>query len=761
MWVRSSWGVSLFAASLLLSMVTAQVAKQPKSSSPWLTLSGDAPMVIAKGGFSGLFPESSSNAYAFAYIAGSPDTVSWCDVRLTKDGVGICLPEIIMDNCTDATYAFPDGKNTYIVNGVSTTGWFSVDYTMKNLSQVFLKQEVLSRTFRFDGTFHILSVEDVETQVKPPSFWLNIQHDMFYRQHNLSMRSYLISLSKRIIIDYVSSPEVAFLTSISSRFKKSKMKLVFRFLEETTIEPSTNQTYGSLLKNLTFVKTFASGILVPKDYIWPVTSDLYLQPHTSLVSDAHKVGLEVFASDFANDAVLSYNYSYDPLAEYLSFADNGVFSVDGVLTDFPITASEAIGCFAHVDKNSSANVKPVVLSHNGASGVFPGSTDLAYQQAVDDGADIIDCSVQVTQDGTLICMSSINLMDDTTVTRSPLNTRSSIIPEIQTGLGIYTFNLTWDEIQKNLKPAISNPELAYNLVRNPRFKNAGKFMTLSDFLAFAKRNKALSGALINIEHAAFLAEKLNYSITDAVISALKDSGFTNQTDQEVLIQSSSSAVLMKMKQKTKCKLVYMVDESIRDADASSIADIKHFADTVSVQKQSVYPQSLEFITGETKLVQKLQSAGLSVYVYVLRNEFVSQAWDFFSDPVVEINNYVQGAGVDGIITDFPVTAVAYKRNTCSKLGDDAPGYMRPVQVGGLLQIIDPQAQPPALAPMPVLEVSDVVEAPLPPASLKPLSQTNEQNAVAPAAQPSAGPRCTAAFNLLVSLLMLIGALLFI
>jgi glycerophosphoryl diester phosphodiesterase len=118
---------------------------------------------------------------------------------------------------------------------------------------------------------------------------------------------------------------------------------VFRFLDERSIEPSTNQTYGSMLKNLTFVKTFASGILVPKTYIWPVTPNNYLEPYTSVVTDAHKAGLEIYAADFANDNSLSYNYSYDPLAEVLSFVDNGAFAVDGVLSDFPITPSEAIG----------------------------------------------------------------------------------------------------------------------------------------------------------------------------------------------------------------------------------------------------------------------------------------------------------------------------------------------------------------------------------------------------------------------------------
>lgn len=169
-----------------------------------------------------------------------------------------------------------------------------------------------------------------------------LQHDSFYSQFNLSMRNYIISVSKHVVVNYISSPEVSFLTSILGRIS-NKTKLVFRFLDESTLEPSTNQTYDSLLKNLTFVKTFASGILVPKSYIWPNSPDNYLQPYTSVVDDAHKAGLEIYAADFANDFLLSYNHSYDPLAEYLSFIDNDVFSVDGVLTDFPVTASEAIG----------------------------------------------------------------------------------------------------------------------------------------------------------------------------------------------------------------------------------------------------------------------------------------------------------------------------------------------------------------------------------------------------------------------------------
>lgn len=159
----------------------------------------------------------------------------------------------------------------------------------------------------------------------------------------MSMQSFVVSVSRRVIIDYISSPEVGFLKSIAARFKASKTKLIFRFLEPDVTEPSTNRTYAALLKNLTFIKTFASGILIPKYYIWPTDTSQYLLPHTSVVLDAHGEGLEVYASDFENDVLLSYNYSYDPLAESLSYINNGDFSVDGMVTGFPITPSQAVG----------------------------------------------------------------------------------------------------------------------------------------------------------------------------------------------------------------------------------------------------------------------------------------------------------------------------------------------------------------------------------------------------------------------------------
>ncbi|RLM73435.1 glycerophosphodiester phosphodiesterase GDPDL3-like [Panicum miliaceum] len=699
-------------ASLVLLWLGVAAAQEATS---WKTLSGKAPTIVAKGGFSGLFPDSSEDAYGFVQYASSPDTILYCDVRLTKDELGICLPDIKMDNCTDVAGIYAQGQKSYLVNGVPTSGWFSVDYNITELERVTLVRSISSRTPRFDSNSNpILAVEDVRSKFKPPGIWLNVQHDRFYRQFNLSMRNYIISVSKRVVINYISSPEVTFLTSVHGRVI-NKTKLVFRFLDESTLEPSMNKTYGSILKNLTFVKKFASGILVPKSYIWPTSSDNYLQPYTSVVDDAHKAGLEIYAADFANDFMLSYNHSYDPLAEYLSFIDNGAFSVDGLLSDFPVTPSEAIGCFANLNKSKTDHGKPLIISHNGASGDYPGCTDLAYQKAVDDGADVIDCPVQVTKDGVLVCMSSVNLMDDTTVARSQFASQTAVIKDIQSVRGVFTFNLTWDDIVKNLKPKISTPFTTYRLDRNPRYRNAGNFMRLSDFLDFTK-DKDLSGIMISIEHAAFVAEELGFDIVDTVIKALGDAGYNNQTAQKVMIQSTNSSVLEKFKQQTKYDLVYMINEEVRDAAPSSLTDIKKFASAVSVDTGSIFPESHHFTMYKTNLVQKLQNAGLSVYVYTLMNEFVSQAYDFFSDATVQINWYVTAAGVDGLITEFPATARRYKLNNCMNMGNSTPVFMEPSRAGDLMQtIMTKSVQPPALAPMPPLTDSDVAEPPLPPA----------------------------------------------
>ncbi|AEE34580.1 Glycerophosphodiester phosphodiesterase GDPDL1 [Arabidopsis thaliana] len=735
--IRSS--TLLFCGVVLIHLFAAQIDAQ-RSTSRWQTLNGescshfisffcalfprkqenlcDAPLVIARGGFSGLYPDSSIAAYQLATLTSVADVVLWCDLQLTKDGLGICFPDLNLANASTIDRVYPNREKSYSVNGVTTKGWFPNDFSLTELQNFLLIRGILSRTDRFDGNGYLIStIEDVVTTLNREGFWLNVQHDAFYEQQNLSMSSFLLSVSRTVSIDFISSPEVNFFKKITGSFGRNGPTFVFQFLGKEDFEPTTNRTYGSILSNLTFVKTFASGILVPKSYILPLDDEQYLVPHTSLVQDAHKAGLQVYVSGFANDVDIAYNYSSDPVSEYLSFVDNGDFSVDGVLSDFPITASAAVDCFSHIGRNATKQVDFLVISKDGASGDYPGCTDLAYEKAIKDGADVIDCSVQMSSDGVPFCLRSIDLRNSIAALQNTFSNRSTSVPEISSVPGIFTFSLTWPEIQ-SLTPAISNPFRVYRIFRNPREKNSGKLISLSQFLDLAKTYTSLSGVLISVENAAYLREKQGLDVVQAVLDTLTEAGYSNgTTTTKVMIQSTNSSVLVDFKKQSKYETVYKIEETIGNIRDSAIEDIKKFANAVVINKDSVFPNSDSFLTGQTNVVERLQKSQLPVYVELFRNEFVSQAYDFFSDATVEINAYIYGAGINGTITEFPFTAARYKRNRC--LGrEEVPPYMLPVNPGGLLNVMSPLSLPPAQAPNQDFIEADVTEPPLSPVIAK-------------------------------------------
>lgn len=89
--------------------------------------------MIARGGFSGIFPDSSVAAYKLALNKSASNVVVWCDLQLTKDEVGICFPDLKLDNATDISLVYSNRARVYPVNGVPTRGWFSVDYNFTEL----------------------------------------------------------------------------------------------------------------------------------------------------------------------------------------------------------------------------------------------------------------------------------------------------------------------------------------------------------------------------------------------------------------------------------------------------------------------------------------------------------------------------------------------------------------------------------------------------------------------------------------------------
>ncbi|RDX71362.1 Glycerophosphodiester phosphodiesterase GDPDL7, partial [Mucuna pruriens] len=696
---------SLFLISLLLHSIVAQNPAHPNlptAQAPvqkWSTLNGNEPLVIARGGFTGLFPEGSPDGITLSQDI----SIFLCNLQLAKDGGAFCVSGTTLDNATTIELIDPKGK-TYNVDGREVQGHFAVDYTGAQIDQnVSMTQAIFSRPSFYDGASPVLNVDALLSGKSPPRFWLNVQNAAFYTQHGVQVVDIVIELLKAYRIDFVSASDIGFLKSISGKSNEAT-KVIFKLLNANYIEPDTKQTYGSIVKNLATIKSFASGIMVPKEYIWPVKPDKYLGPPTTLVADAHKSGLEIYASGFANDFFSSYNYNYDPTAEYLQFFDNGD-CVDGVVTDFPATASNAIACFAH--NNTLPKREPaLIITNNGACGVYPGSTDLAYQKAIDDGADIIDCSVQMTKDKIAFCLNSVDLAADTTV-MTKFMPRSSKVPQLQPKSGIFTFDLTWSEIQ-TLKPQMVTKGTDFH--RNPADKNSGKFFTLAEFLELAKA-KAVTGILVNIQNAAYLASKKSLDIVGAVSTALSNASFDKQTTQQVLIQSDDSSVLSKFKDIPSYKRVLLLNDKIDDVPKQTAEEIKKLADAVNLPKTSIIKASDSLLIGVTKVVQQLKEVNLTVFVHTLKNEYTTLAFDYWSDPNVEIATYIQTAKVDGIVTEFPGTASRYMRSPCSDPNNEFT--ILPAKPGELLSTVPDELKPPAEAPTAPLQVADVVDPPLP------------------------------------------------
>ncbi|XP_047938373.1 glycerophosphodiester phosphodiesterase GDPDL6-like [Salvia hispanica] len=693
-------GHLLLCILLFLTIEVKDGAKLPvvEKQKKFMTLSGGEPEVVALGGYSGFFPSSTLSAYDFSLDISMPGTIQYCNVHFSKDNVGYCVAQINLMNTTNIEEFDLKGLKTYKIYGQEVHGYFGLDYPANVLFEnVTTRQNIFSRSGVYDGAPLVAPFQLFEDRNKTPArVWLHIENEMFYSDHKISAASYLETELPRLP-EFLSSPEIGFLKSMGAKAAKSKTKLILTFLGLDDVEPTTKKPYGSLIKDLAMIKSFASGIVVPKEYIWPVDKNKMLQPATTLVQDAHKAGLSVYASSFANDRLWSYNFSYDPVQEYLEFTQNPEFSVDGVLSEFPSTASEAIACI-NLDKKAPRAVPTLIISHNGASGDYPGSTDLAYNKAVADGADVLDCSVQMSKDGVAFCSDRADLMKTTTAAAVFID-RSTNIKEIQSADGVFSFDLTWNEIQ-TLKPTIESffPELP----RNPAVKNNGKLMTLAEFLELAKA-ATVKGVFISIRNAAFLAGKKSLDIVGTVSSALSNSKFDKQTLQKVLVESDDTSVLDHFRNVPAYERVLYIKDAIGSVADQAVKEVKEHADAVHLRRNSIMVAENSFIANFTETIPAFHAANISVYVGILRNEYQNLALDYLSDPYVELAT-MTALQVDGFLTEYPYTASLFSRSTC--VNEGSAYVIMPVQPGMMF----PQeavAEPPQLSP------KDVVDPPLP------------------------------------------------
>ncbi|KAI3912319.1 hypothetical protein MKW98_023188 [Papaver atlanticum] len=313
------------------------------------------PYNIAHRGSNGEIPEETAAAYKRAIEEGA-DFIE-TDILSSKDGHLVCFHDLILDLTTDiaAHKEFADRKRTYTFEyaNVTVTGFFIVDFTLKELKSLRVKQRYGFRDQQYNGKYSIITFEEfisialdaprvvgIYPEIKDPIFinkhvkWGNTEkfEDKFLQ--TLQKYGYAGSyLSKKwmkqpVFIQCFAPTSLIYLSNMTNLPK------ILLIGDKSIPTQDTLQWYEEITSDsyLDFIKEYAVGIGPNKDTIVPVENNYLLTP-TDLVARAHSHNLQVHPYTYRNEnQFLHFNFHQDPYAEYEYWINE--IRVDGLFTDF-------------------------------------------------------------------------------------------------------------------------------------------------------------------------------------------------------------------------------------------------------------------------------------------------------------------------------------------------------------------------------------------------------------------------------------------
>jgi glycerophosphoryl diester phosphodiesterase len=311
------------------------------------------PYNIAHRGSNGEIPEETVAAYMRAIEEGA-DFIE-TDILSSKDGVLICFHDVTLDDITDIAEhkEFANRKRTYDVQGVNTTGYFTVDFTLEELKSLRVKQRYPFRDHQYNGKYQIITFEEYIAIALDASrvvgIYPEIKNPVLINQHvkwpgGKRFEDKFVEMLKKygykgsyLSKDWLKQP--AFVQSfaptsliyISNQTDLPKILLI----DDVTIPTQdTNQSYWEITSDAYFnyIKDYVVGIGPWKDTIVPVVNN-YLQTPTDLVARAHASNLQVHPYTFRDENMfLHFNFNQDPYDEYEYWLNK--MGVDGLFTDF-------------------------------------------------------------------------------------------------------------------------------------------------------------------------------------------------------------------------------------------------------------------------------------------------------------------------------------------------------------------------------------------------------------------------------------------
>ena len=358
---------------LLLLLLAAMNASNAHARAPKAAKAQDRdvrPLIIAHRGASGYRPEHTLAAYELGARMGAdfvePDLVS------TKDGVLVARHENEISGTTDVSERseYADRKTTKSIDGVALTGWFTEDFTLRELKGLRAKEripQIRPRNTLYDGRYEVPTFQEVISLTRrlsrelgrPIGIYPETKHPTYFQSIGLPLEAPLVAalernrLNRRTAKVFVQSFETANLKALDPQLAVPLVQL----LDAPNSVPfdvraaGGTTTYAQIATRagLERVGRYAAGVGPPKTYIVPRDAAGNSLEPTSFVDDAHDAGLLVHPYTFRNENTflpleLRRGTPPDParygdaFAEYEQFLGLGV---DGLFSDNADTAVEA------------------------------------------------------------------------------------------------------------------------------------------------------------------------------------------------------------------------------------------------------------------------------------------------------------------------------------------------------------------------------------------------------------------------------------
>jgi glycerophosphoryl diester phosphodiesterase len=275
------------------------------------------PLIIGHRGASAYRPEETLDSYRLA-IAQGADYIE-ADLVLTSDDALVARHENELSATTDVARhpEFADRKRTKTINGVTTTGWFTEDFTLAELRTL----RAMPRRFQPRATSSTIPtlqeiIDLAKSQHRPIGVYLELKTPAYFTSLGLApeprlvdalVRNHLTGAGARVYVEC---------------FEAESLRTVHRLVDVPEIQliGGANPTDAAVQPDgLDKILQYAVGIGVDRARV---------ASGTKVIGDAHADGLEVHVFTFGADAEISYRRLYG-------------LGVDGVFTDNPDLALTA------------------------------------------------------------------------------------------------------------------------------------------------------------------------------------------------------------------------------------------------------------------------------------------------------------------------------------------------------------------------------------------------------------------------------------